>query len=105
MEVYYKDLISAEATLDELVDNLMLVVQGAEEFAAANGAIWPEEKQREIADRLAVLKQGCLRLKRQAMATARATDAVLHRYPWPAAAFAFGAGILAGVVLGKLRSR
>jgi len=29
MELYYKDLISEDASLEKLVDDLMLVVQGA----------------------------------------------------------------------------
>ena len=37
MELYYRDLISKDASLEKLVDNLMLVVQGAEEFAEATG--------------------------------------------------------------------
>ena len=35
MEVYYKELISADASLDKLVDELTRVVQGADELAEA----------------------------------------------------------------------
>ena len=45
MELYYKDLISEEASLERLVDDLMLVVQGADQFADASGALSGPKKE------------------------------------------------------------
>ena len=94
MELYYKDLISEEASLEKLVDDLLLVVQGAEEFVQAAGV---EAGQREdIVGRLAQLKKRCGRLKQQAKTTALAADKVLRKYPYSSMGFAFAIGLTAG---------
>jgi len=93
MELYYKDLISKDASLDKLVDDLMLVVQGANEFAEAAGAQVTHSKREEIRQRLEQLKQGCQRIKKQAVKSALAADKVLHQYPYSAMGFAFAIGL------------
>src|SRR5215469_11210988 len=99
MELYYKDLISEEASLEKLVDNLLLVVQGAEEFAQ-NANVEPEQRA-EIEGRLAQLKERCGRLKEQAKETARAADKVLRRYPYPSVGVAFAVGVVLGAFMGR----
>src|SRR5262249_55952331 len=99
MELYYKDLISEEASLEKLVDDLMLLVQGADEYAQAASAQLTEHKRQEIRTRLARIKQHCQRLKEQAVAGARATDKVLRLHPYSALGIAFGLGFLAGWAL------
>lgn len=99
MELYYKDLISEEASLERLVDELALIVQGADEFAAAAGVGLEPSRKAEIVSRLEKLKDGCRRLQRQTVAGARATDKLLRAYPYSAAGLGFAAGLLAGVVL------
>jgi ElaB/YqjD/DUF883 family membrane-anchored ribosome-binding protein len=103
MEVYYKDLISEENTLEKLVDDLMLVVQGAEEFAQAAGASLPTHARQEITSRLAKLKDGCLRIKRRTVETAQAADKTLREYPYSAVGFGFAFGLLLGALLVKRR--
>jgi ElaB/YqjD/DUF883 family membrane-anchored ribosome-binding protein len=90
MELYYKDLISKEASLEKLVDDLMLLVQGANEFAEANGTSIPPESKEELTTRLERLKRSCARLKEQTVAGARATDKLLRRYPYSALDFPLG---------------
>ena len=102
MELYYKDLISEEASLEKLVDDLMLLVQGANEFAEAAGATLVA-KPEEIASRLQRLKEGCRRLRNQAVSSARATDKVLHDYPYSSIGFAFAAGLLVGLLFKRSR--
>ena len=96
MELYYKDLISKEASLEKLVDDLTRVVQGADEFAEAAGVTLPPERRQEIATHLARLKESCQRVKKHAVATAVAADKLLHQYPYSAAGFAFAIGLLIG---------
>jgi len=98
MELYYKDLISKEASLEKLVDDLMRVVQGADELVQATGIHLAEEKRREIRTRLERLKERCGRLKQQAMAGARATDKLLRQHPYSSLGLAFACGLLAGAV-------
>src|SRR5690349_602026 len=103
MELYYKDLISEEASLEKLVDDLMCVVQGADELVQATGIHLPEEKRREIRTRLERLKEHSERLKQQAMAGARATDKLLRQHPYSSLGLAFLCGLLAGAALCRKR--
>lgn len=101
MEVYYKDLISEDASLEELVDDLMRVVQGADEFAQASGASLDASAKAEITSRLQRLKERCRRIEQQAVTGAKAADRVLRQYPFSAAGLAFGIGLLIGVLAGR----
>jgi ElaB/YqjD/DUF883 family membrane-anchored ribosome-binding protein len=99
MELYYKDLISEDASLEKLVDDLMLIVQGADEFIQTAGAnLTPEHKQ-EITTRLQQLKEGCRQVKQKALSSARAVDKVMHQYPYSVAGFSFGLGLLVGALM------
>lgn len=101
MELYYKDLISEEASLEKLVDDLMLIVQGADEFIQTAGANLTPEHKEEITSRLQQLKEGCRRVKQKAVSGARVVDKVMHQYPYSVAGFAFGAGLLLGAFIRK----
>ncbi len=103
MELYYKDLISEETSLEKLVDDLMLVVQGANEFAEAPGVNVPAESHQEIRSRLVRLRESCRRLKRHTGASALAVDKVMRQYPYSSAGFALGLGLLTGVLIGRRR--
>src|SRR5947208_2040447 len=99
MELYYKDLISEEASLEKLVDDLMLVVQGADAFAQAAGLKLADRPAAEIATRLERLKTSCQRVKKQAIASAMATDKLLRHHPYSSLGFAFGVGVLAAMLM------
>jgi ElaB/YqjD/DUF883 family membrane-anchored ribosome-binding protein len=99
MELYYKDLISEDASLEKLVDDLLLVVQGTDAFVQAAGAALPESHKEEITSRLKRLKESCQRVKQHAVQSALATDKVLRQYPYSFAGFAFAFGVLAGVLV------
>ena len=99
MEVYYKDLISEDASLEKLVDDLSLVVQGAEEFAEAAGEGLHPDRKLELASRLSRLKEGYRKIRGRAAEGAVATDKVLRRYPYSFAGAAFALGMLAGVLV------
>jgi ElaB/YqjD/DUF883 family membrane-anchored ribosome-binding protein len=103
MELYYKDLISEDASLERLVDDLMLVVQGANEFAEAAGANLTQLKREEIHTHLQRLKESCRRIKEQAVAGAVATDKVLREHPYSSLGIAFACGLLTGTLFCKKR--
>jgi len=103
MELYYKDLISKDATLEKLVDDLMLLVQGANDFAEAAGAGLPPLPKEEVTSQLRQLKEGCRRLQQQALHSARATDKFLRKYPYSSFGIAFGLGLLAGTLIRSRR--
>jgi len=103
MELYYKDLISEEATLDKLVDDLALLVQGADEVAQAAGARVLSLPREEISTRLSRLKEGCRLARQDALACARATDRLFRRYPYSSLGIAFALGILVGTLANRRR--
>lgn len=103
MELYYKDLISEEASLDKLVDDLMLVVQGASEIAEAAGSHLDPEQSAAIHSKIESIKQGCNRIKQHAMSGMRATDKLLRKYPYSSIGFAFACGILAALAFRRAR--
>jgi ElaB/YqjD/DUF883 family membrane-anchored ribosome-binding protein len=103
MELYYRDLISEDASLEKLVDDLMLVVQGAEEFAEATGAGLPKEHREELTSRLERLKEGCRHVQQQARATALAVDKVIRQYPYSSAGVGLAVGLLTGILIKRLR--
>lgn len=94
MEVYYRELISEEGSLDRLVDELTRVVQGADELAEAAGAHLPQEASNQIRSCLDRLKESCARLKENALAGAAATDKAVRKYPYSSLAIAFALGAL-----------
>ncbi len=98
MELYYKDLISEDASLDQLVDDLMRAVQGADEIVAVAGSRLDPQQHKELLSRLERLRLGCLQLRSHAYSTARATDKLLRRFPYSSLAVAFGFGLLTGVL-------
>jgi ElaB/YqjD/DUF883 family membrane-anchored ribosome-binding protein len=103
MELYYKNLISEEASLEKLVDDLMRVVQGVEELAQAAGADPEDIRTEELAGRLAFLKNSFQQLKERTVATARSADKVVRDHPYASLGWAFALGLLAAALLSRRR--
>jgi ElaB/YqjD/DUF883 family membrane-anchored ribosome-binding protein len=99
MELYYKNLISEDTSLERLVEDLMRVVQGADDFIQVAGADLEPARKAEISNRLARLKDACQRLKERAVAGAVATDKLLRRYPYSSVGIAFAIGIMSGIAM------
>ena len=103
MELYYKDLISEDASLDKLVDELMLVVQGASELAEAAGSELAPERRAELRSKIETIKEACNRIKEHAVSGMRATDKLLRQYPYSSLGFAFGLGVLTAVLVQRVK--
>ena len=96
MEVYFKELISKETSLEKIVDDLERVVQGVDDLAKFIAVNDNEAPPSKIADRLRQLKANCERLKGEALARARATDRLVRGNPYPFIAAAVLLGFFAG---------
>ena len=100
MEVYFKELISKDSSLDKLVDDLERVVQGADDLAKSLGPKLAERP--ELAQRLQRLRDTCNRINEEIIERARATDQFVRRNPY----YFIGGAALLGVWIGaKLSSR
>lgn len=103
MELYFKDLISRDASLESLVDNLTQMVQGADEFVEEAGANSNHQPDQELATRLERFKRSCQRIKDDAAAGVQATDRLLRHYPYWATGFALALGLATGAILHRRR--
>ena len=101
MEVYYKDLISDSEVVEKLVDDLALLVQGAEALAKADGVELTGNGEEELSHRLELLKAGYRRIHEQTLAGARATDRFVRDHPYSTIGCAFAVGLLAGYLVNR----
>ena len=90
MELYFKDLISDDASLEKLVDDLAI---GADDFAQSLGLGISEQSRQHVASCVDRLKASCERLKQNAVAGAHATDKMVRENPY------WSLGIAAAVAL------
>jgi ElaB protein len=97
MELYFKDLISDDASLEKLVDDLAI---GADHFAQSVGAGISEQSRREVANCLDRLKESCDRLKENAIAGAHATDKIVRENPYWSLGIVAAAALVVGWKLG-----
>ena len=101
MEVYFRELISEEASLEKLVSDLERVVQGADDLAKAIGVDLVANPRSEIAQRLRRLKESCQQLRSQITAKARATDKLVRQHPYSFMAAAVLLGMAVGYGIGQ----
>ena len=99
MEVYFDNLTAKNAPLDKLAEDVSLLVQDAEELIHATGAKLSPESQAELEDALERVKTLGERIKRQALASARATDRIIRQYPYHSLGTIFALGVLLGFLL------
>ena len=90
MELYYQGLISDEASLEQLVDDLEHVIEVAN---------LPPEPRAEITTRLQRLKAACGALHGRAVAAGIATDRFVRKHPYSALTLAFSAGLVLASLL------
>jgi ElaB/YqjD/DUF883 family membrane-anchored ribosome-binding protein len=105
MELYYKNLISEDASLEKLVDNLMRVVQGTDESADGTGNGQRGKRKAELTARLQQLKERCRRIEQRTIATAQATDKLVRENVYWSIGLAFAVGLVAGAFLGGSRDK
>ena len=87
----------AHGALEKLVDDLALVVQGADDYARSIGPGLSEESRARVTNQLDELKDSCRRLKERAIVGARATDRHLRRHPYSFVAAAAVLGLVIGL--------
>jgi ElaB/YqjD/DUF883 family membrane-anchored ribosome-binding protein len=105
MEVYFKQLISKDASLEKIVDDLERVVQGADDLAKSIGVNLEEHPRSEVARRLLELKENCQRISDEIIARAQATDRIVRKNPYSFIGAAVVLGVLVGAKLGARNRR
>lgn len=100
MEVYFKELISKDDSLEKIIDDLERVVQGADDFAKSIGVNLEEHPSTEVARRLLHLKENCQRISNEIVAHVQATDRIVRRNPYSFVGAAVVLGMMVGAKLG-----
>jgi ElaB/YqjD/DUF883 family membrane-anchored ribosome-binding protein len=103
MEVYFKNLSSEEVSTEKLVEDLLMLVQDAEELVKATGANIAEASKQELMTALERVKSRAEQMKDRAVAGARATDRVIRDNPYRSLAVIFGVGMIAGMIVNRRR--
>ena len=104
MEVYFKELISEDASLEKIIDDL-------EAGGARRGSFcqihWRgpggTSSLTEIAQRLRNLKENCERISEEIIFRAQATDRAVRKNPYSFIGAAVVVGMVVGVRLGTRR--
>ena len=96
--------MSAERTLERLVDDMKSLIEHGEDLVRDIPRDI-NDKIRETRDRfskaLDSAKVTCHRLERKTIATAKATDEVIHDRPYQFIGAALAVGLLVGLIVGK----
>lgn len=103
METYFKNLTPEEGTPAKLLQDLRVLKQDTEElFIAARGKVAAKSKEKFLSA-LDKLKATCLNAQAKARSGAQSTDRIIHDYPYSAMGFAFGLGLIMGVMVNRKR--
>ena len=103
MEVYFKNLSSEEVSTEKLVEDLLMLVQDAEELVKATGANIADASKQELMTALERVKSRAEQMKERAVAGARATDRVIRDNPYRSLAVVFSVGMIAGMIVNRRR--
>ena len=103
MEVYFKNLSSDDASAEKLVEDLMMLVQDAEQLVKVTGANMAEASRHELVSALERVKTRAESIKQRAVAGAQATDRLIRDNPYRSLAVVFGVGVIAGMIINRQR--
>src|SRR5258706_9952869 len=92
MEVYFKNLSSDEVSTEKLVEDLMMLVQDAEQLVKATGANIGEASRTELVSALERVRTRAETIKHRAVAGAQATDRLIRDNPYRSLGVVFAVG-------------
>ncbi len=98
METFFKNITAEEGTKEKLSQDLMTLIHDAEDLVKATSGTLANKSKEELLTALGKLKITCRRVEAQAVAGGRATARIVREYPYPSIGFAFGLGLLMGVL-------
>ena len=101
MEMYFSNMTAEEGTKEKLVQDLMTLVQDAEELVKAAGGNVAAKSKTELISALDRVKASCRRVEAQAVVGAKRTDQLIRENPYQSIGIAFGLGLLLGVVVNR----
>ncbi len=93
-----------EQSTEKLLHDLKAVVHDGEELLKAGAQDLSERgmaARERLAAALEVARETRRKLEERALASARATDRMVHEYPYQSIGAAFGVGMLVGVLLNR----
>ena len=101
METYFSNMTVGDGTKEKLVQDLMTMINDAEELVKATSGQLADKSKAELIAALDRVKAGCRKLGNHAIAGARSADRVIREHPYQSMGVAFGIGLLIGVLVNR----
>jgi ElaB/YqjD/DUF883 family membrane-anchored ribosome-binding protein len=101
METYFSNLTAEQGTKEKLVQDLMTLVNDAEELVKATGGQLADKSKVELSAALDRVRTSCRKLQDRAIDGARSADRIIRENPYQSVGIAFGIGLLIGVLVNR----
>ena len=98
MEVFFKNLTGEGVSIEKLVEDLTVLAQDVEELVKVSAGPLGEHSKEQLASAVHRIKVRSERLKKHAIAGARATDRAIRLHPYAALGIAVGLGFVLGAI-------
>lgn len=103
MEVFFKNLTGEEVSIEKLVEDLTVLAQDVEELVKVSSGPLGEHSKEQLASAVHRIKVRSDRLKKHAIAGARATDRAIRLHPYTSLGIAVGVGFVLGAIANSAR--
>ncbi|MCL5096327.1 MAG: hypothetical protein M1608_02075 [Candidatus Omnitrophica bacterium] len=101
METFFNNLSAEEGTKKKLLRDLTTLLGDTEELVKLASENWTKKTKEDLIEAMEKIKTGCEEIRAKAVVCANATDQNIRRYPYPWVGFAFGVGLLAGLLVNR----
>lgn len=101
MEVYFKNLSAEETPTERLVEDVMSLVDEAEDLVKLSSEKLDEGGKIELKSALERIKGHCERIRAYTLAGARQTDRFIRQHPYFSLSIAFGLGLVMGLLVNR----
>jgi len=99
METYFSNMRAQDGTKEQLVEDLKVLVNDAEELFKATGGQLIGKSQAEMSATVERLKASSRAIQAQVVLRAKQADKLVRDHPYPSIGIAFGLGLLIGVLV------
>lgn len=101
METYFKNLTREEVTRERLLEDLAALVHDADELVKTTGGTLAGKSRQELMAALERVKASCRRIEAGTAARLADADKIIREHPYQSIGFAFGVGLLLGVLVNR----
>lgn len=103
MEVFFKNLTGEEVSIEKLVEDLTVLAQDVEELVKVSAGNLGDESKEQLVSAVQRIKARSERLRRHAIAGAKATDRAIRLHPYVSLGIAAAVGFVLGALTNGAR--